>query len=86
MLEKKKYNVTLTDDEKELLYAIINKGKHGARKRKQAQALLLTDAGYTDEVIAERTGMYYRYCTQFIEPPCTERYTWECGGTIAQIE
>jgi hypothetical protein len=49
MLEKKKYRVTLTDDEKELLQGIITKGKHGAQKRKRAQALLLTDAGYTDE-------------------------------------
>jgi transposase len=60
MPEKKKYKVTLTDDEKELLQDIITKGKHGAQKRKRAQALLLTDAGYTDEATAERTGMHCR--------------------------
>ena len=60
MPEKKKYKVTLTDDEKKLLQEIMNKGKHGAQKRKRAHALLLTDEGYTDEETAERTGMHRR--------------------------
>jgi transposase len=55
-----KYRVTLTEDEKQLLHEIINKGKHSAQKRKRAQALLLTDAGYTDEATADRAGMHRR--------------------------
>ena len=56
----KKYKVTLTEDEKELLGDIINKGKQNASKRKRAQALLLADEGYTDDMIAERTSLSRR--------------------------
>jgi transposase len=56
-MSQKKYLVTLTEDEEKLLHDIINKGKHGAQKRKRAQALLLANEGYTDEVIAERAGI-----------------------------
>jgi transposase len=54
----KKYIVTLTDDEKNLLKDIVNKGKHSASKRKRAQALLLAnEQHYTDDAIAERSGL-----------------------------
>jgi transposase len=56
----KKYIVTLTKDEKTLLKEIINKGKHNAQKRKRAQALQLANGNYTDDMIAERTGMSRR--------------------------
>ncbi|MDR2111202.1 MAG: helix-turn-helix domain-containing protein, partial [Spirochaetaceae bacterium] len=56
----KKYQVTLTAAEREILTGILNKGKHGARKRKRAQALVLADELLTDEEIAERTGMHRR--------------------------
>jgi transposase len=56
----KKYQVTLTAEERDILASILNKGKHGARKRKRAQALLLADEHLTDEEIAERTGMHRR--------------------------
>jgi transposase len=56
----KKYIVTLTKDEREVLKGIINKGKHGAEKRKRAQALLLAGENYTDDMIAERTGLSRR--------------------------
>jgi transposase len=59
-MSEKKYKVTLTGEEKELLNGIINKGKENAQKRKRAQALLLSDEGYTDEMIAERVGMTRR--------------------------
>jgi transposase len=59
-MPQKKYRVPLTEDEKKILHEIINKGKHGAQKRKRAQALLLTDEGYTDEMIADRVGMHRR--------------------------
>jgi hypothetical protein len=57
-MPQKKYRVTLTEDEKKALHEIINKGKHGAQKRKRAQALLLTNEGYTDETIAGWVGMH----------------------------
>jgi transposase len=56
----KKYIVTLTGDEKKLLNDVLNKGKHGAEKRKRAQALLLADQNYTDGMIAERSGLSRR--------------------------
>ena len=56
----KRYIVTLTKNEKILLNEIINKGKHNSQKRKRAQALLFADENYTDEMIAERTGMSRR--------------------------
>jgi transposase len=59
-MAEKKYRVTLTEAEREQLTAIINRGNHSAQKRKRAQALLLADQGYTDEVIAERIGMHRR--------------------------
>jgi transposase len=59
-MSQKKYRVTLTEDEKKVLHEIINRGKHGAQKRKRAQALLLTDEGYTDEETADRAGMHRR--------------------------
>ncbi|MDR1956767.1 MAG: helix-turn-helix domain-containing protein [Treponema sp.] len=56
----KKYKVTLTEEERKHLQAVINKGKHGARKRKRAQVLLLTDEQKADEQVAERAGMHRR--------------------------
>jgi len=56
----KKYIVTLTKKEKALLREIIDKGKHNAQKRKRAQALLFANETYTDDMIAERTGLSRR--------------------------
>jgi transposase len=56
----KRYKVTLTDTEKKLLETILNRGKHGAQKRKRAQALLLAHEQMTDEEIAGRAGMHRR--------------------------
>jgi transposase len=56
----KKYIVTLTQEEKKILGEIVNKGKHTAEKRKRAQALLLADENYTDDMIAERSGLSRR--------------------------
>jgi len=56
----KKYIITLTKEETVILNEIINKGKHSAEKRKRAQALLFADKSYTDEMIAERTGLSRR--------------------------
>jgi transposase len=59
-MSQKRYLVTLTEDEEKFLHDIINKGKHGAGKRKRAQALLRAHEGYTDEIIAERADMSVR--------------------------
>ena len=56
----KRYIVTLTEDERKILKEIINKGKNSAEKRKRAQALLLAEENYTDDMIAERTGLSRR--------------------------
>ena len=56
----KKYIITLTKEELVLLNDVLNKGKHGAEKRKRAQALLLAEQNYTDEMIAERSGLSRR--------------------------
>jgi len=56
----KKYIVTLTKEERKILNEIVNKGKHSAEKRKRAQALLLAEKDYTDDMIAERTGLSRR--------------------------
>jgi len=56
----KKYIVTLTKNEKAILNEIINKGKHSAEKHKRAQALLLAEKNYTDDMIADRTGLSRR--------------------------
>jgi transposase len=63
----KKYIVTLTKDEREILRDIISKGRHSAEKRKRAQALLLADENYTDEMIAERAGLSRRGLEQLRE-------------------
>jgi len=56
----KKYIITLTKKERVILSDVLNRGKHGAEKRKRAQALLLADQNYTDEMIAERSGLSRR--------------------------
>jgi transposase len=56
----KRYIVTLTKEEKKFLNDVLDKGKHSAEKRKRAQALLLADENYTDEMIAERTWLSRR--------------------------
>ena len=56
----KKYIVTLTKEERVLLTDVLNKGKHGAEKRKRAQALLLADQNLTDDMIADRSGLSRR--------------------------
>jgi transposase len=59
-MSQKKYKVTLTGEGENILQDIMNRGKHGAQKRKRAQALLLVNEGYTDEQIADRAGMHRR--------------------------
>jgi transposase len=56
----KKYIVTLTKEEKIELKNLVSKGKHTAEKRKRAHALLLAEENYTDEMIADKTGLSRR--------------------------
>ena len=56
----KKYIVTLAKEERKMLNEIINKGKYSAGKRKRAQALLLAEKNYTDDMISDRTGLSRR--------------------------
>ena len=49
----KKYVVDLDAEERRTLHAIVHSGKHSARKRRWAQALLKAGEGWTDEKIAE---------------------------------
>jgi transposase len=52
-MPRKRYHVTLTDEEIQILNDLINKGKHAAQKRKRAQALLLAHQNWADAKIAE---------------------------------
>jgi len=56
----KKYIITLTKEEKAILHDLVNRGKQTAEKRKRALALLLANENYTDDMIAERSGLSRR--------------------------
>ena len=49
-----RYRVDLSDIERTHLTALLNGGKHAARKIKRAQILLAADAGVSDDMIAGR--------------------------------
>jgi transposase len=52
-----RYRVDLSQAEREELTALLNGGKHAARKLKRAQLLLAADAGTSDEAIAKAVGV-----------------------------
>jgi transposase len=54
------YKISLTKDEKRTLIDVLNKEEQKIQKWKRAQALLLAHENYSDEAIAERTGMSRR--------------------------
>jgi len=54
---QKRYRVTLTTEEIQILSNLLNKGKHSAQKRNRAQALLLTNQGWTDMQVSEAVGI-----------------------------
>jgi len=66
-----RYRVTLTQDERSELAALLNGGKQPARKLKRAQILLAADAGVGDEEIAVSIGVggstVYRTKRRFVE-------------------
>ena len=51
-MPQKKYLVTLTEEERRTLWALIKKGTLAARKLARAHILLLADEGQRDEAIA----------------------------------
>ena len=66
-----RYRVTLTQDERDELGALLSGGTHAARKLKRAQILLAADAGVGDEEIAASVGVggstVYRTKRRFVE-------------------
>ena len=66
-----RYRVTLTQDERDELEALLRGGKSPARKLKRAQILLAADAGVSDEGIAASVGVggstVYRTKQRFVE-------------------
>lgn len=66
-----RHRVTLTQDERNVLAALLNGGKQPARKLKRAQILLAADAGVSDEDIALSVGVggstVYRTKRRFVE-------------------
>jgi transposase len=66
-----RYRVTLTQDERNALAAVLSGGKQPARKLKRAQVLLAADAGVNDEDIALSVGVggstVYRTKRRFVE-------------------
>jgi hypothetical protein len=66
-----RYRVDLSQTERDQLTALLNGGKHPARKLKRAQVLLATDAGISDEVIAASISVsgstVYRTKRRFVE-------------------
>src|SRR5438477_1844667 len=66
-----RYRVTLTQDERDELGALLSGGKKPARKLKRAQILLAADAGVGEEDIAASVGVggstVYRTKRHFVE-------------------
>ena len=66
-----RYWVDLSEAEHAQLAALLNSGKHAARKIKRAQILLAADAGVSDEMIAKTISIgastVYRTKRRFVE-------------------
>src|ERR1700741_103436 len=66
-----RYRVDLSDIERTQLSALLNGGKHAARKIKRAQILLAADAGVSDDVIASSLSVggstVYRTKRRFVQ-------------------
>jgi transposase len=65
------YRVELSETERAQLTALLNGGKHSARKLKRAQILLAADAGISDETTARSVmvgaSTVYRTKRRFVE-------------------
>lgn len=56
-MSKKKFIVSLSDEERQKLQSYVNTGTHPARSIKRARILLLADEGQSDPAIAEQVGV-----------------------------
>jgi hypothetical protein len=70
------YRIKLTDEEREALTAIVNKGKGKARRMTRARILLLADenradGGWKDGVIAQALGVHQR-TVERVREKCVE--------------
>jgi transposase len=66
-----RYRVDLSEAERAQLTALLNGGRHAARKIKRAQILLAADAGLSDDIIASSVSVggstVYRTKRRFVE-------------------
>jgi len=80
-MRKKTNIVKLTDEQKEQLNALINKGKHSARVIKRARVLLLGEQDMKDKETAQIVGytaqqvknIRKRFCLEGLESTLKER-------------
>ena len=80
-MSKKKFIVSLSDEERQELVSYINTGVHAARSIKRARILLLADTGKSDSAIANEVGVCQstsfnirrRYCTEGVQVALTEK-------------
>lgn len=73
-----KYKINLTEEEKETLTAIVNKGKHTSKEIARAQVLLLTDRGMKEVEIAQILNI----CKATVNN--TKRRYWQEGMLIVK--
>jgi hypothetical protein len=71
-----RYRVDLSDTERTELTALLNGGKHAARKIKRAQILLAADAGVSDEVIASSLSVGGSRSTGPSGASCKATWNW----------
>jgi len=71
MRKRRKYIVNLTDEQRNELNSLINKGEHSSRKIKRAQILLASDQQKEGKEIAKYVGVVphtvYKVCERFIQ-------------------
>jgi transposase len=71
MRKRRKYIVNLTDEQRNELNSLINKGEHSSRKIKRAQILLASDQQKEGKEIAEYVGAVphtvYNVCERFMQ-------------------
>jgi hypothetical protein len=59
-MPRRKYKVTLEEDDENLLHDIINQGKHGAQNGSESRLCSLSVKDNTDEMTAGMVGMHCR--------------------------
>lgn len=85
----KRYKVTLTDEERQQLEAIVKKGNHQAAKFRRAQTLLAADESpgekkWTDERIHDAYGMSVRQIERLRKTLVEEGFSIAACGRPAQ--